>query len=111
MPLPSPSAPNERIGTIVISGGFLSGEETNGSREVYATKISTKATLEKRIRPNQTITICFSNEDMEHVTSPHDDALAINAEINGFDVKRVLVDSGSSSDVDAMLAMEGQRET
>lgn len=34
---------------------------------------------------------------MEHVTIPHEDALLIIAEINGYNVKRVLIDSCSST--------------
>lgn len=36
---------------------------------------------------------------MKHVTCLHDDALVIIIEINGYDVKRVLINSGSSTDV------------
>lgn len=36
---------------------------------------------------------------MEHVTCPHDNVLVIIAEINEYNVKRVLIDSGSSIDV------------
>lgn len=43
----------------------------------------------------ESIVIFLSDEGMEHVTNPYDDVLVIAAEINGFDVKRILVDSGA----------------
>lgn len=36
---------------------------------------------------------------MEHVTCPHDDTLVITAKINGYGVKRVFIDSDSSTNV------------
>ncbi|XP_075670445.1 uncharacterized protein LOC142640257 [Castanea sativa] len=39
--------------------------------------------------------IAFNDEDLEGTTQPHDDALVVTAQINGFIVKRVLVDQGS----------------
>lgn len=94
MSSPPLGALNYKRGTInVISGGFVSGGETNRVKEVYATSISMEATLGKRPCPNESITISFSDEDMEHVTKPHDDVLVITSEINGFDVKKFMVDS------------------
>lgn len=36
---------------------------------------------------------------MEHVTCPHDDALVITTEIDGYYVKRALIDSMNLTDV------------
>lgn len=49
---------------------------------------------------------------MDHVTCPHEDVLVITTEIDGYDEKRVPIDSGSSTNVlflDAMKNM-GKRE-
>ncbi|XP_075669902.1 uncharacterized protein LOC142639637 [Castanea sativa] len=43
--------------------------------------------------------IAFNDEDLEGTAQPHDDALVVTAWINGFVVKRVLVDQGSGAKV------------
>ena len=40
--------------------------------------------------------IAFNDDDLEGTIQPHDDALVVTARINGFIVKRVLIDQGSS---------------
>ena len=41
----------------------------------------------------------FSDEDKRGTIQPHDDALVVTLRIVGFDVKRVLVDSGSTVEI------------
>jgi hypothetical protein len=41
----------------------------------------------------------FSEKDSPHIIHPHDDALVITARVGGFDVKRILVDTGSAVDI------------
>jgi len=43
--------------------------------------------------------ISFDDDDLEGTIQPHDDALVVTAQINGFLVKRVMVDQGSRADV------------
>ena len=43
--------------------------------------------------------IAFNDDDLEGTIQPHDDALMVIAQINGFVVKRVLVNQGSSAKV------------
>ena len=43
--------------------------------------------------------IAFNDDDLEGTIQPHDDALVDAARINGFIVKRVLIDQGSSAEV------------
>ena len=43
--------------------------------------------------------IAFNDDDLEGTIQPHDDALVVTTRINGFTVKRVLVDQGSGAKV------------
>ena len=43
--------------------------------------------------------IAFNDDDLEGTIQPHDDALVVTAQINGFIVKRVLIDQGSGAEV------------
>ena len=43
--------------------------------------------------------IAFNDDDLEGTIQPHDDALEVTARINGFIVKRVLIDQGSGIEV------------
>ena len=42
--------------------------------------------------------IAFNDDDLEGMIQPHDDALVVTAQINGFIVKRVLIDQGSGAE-------------
>ena len=41
----------------------------------------------------------FSDEDKIGIIQPHDDALVITLQIGGYDVKRVMVDQGSTVEI------------
>ncbi|XP_030970607.1 uncharacterized protein LOC115990989 [Quercus lobata] len=43
--------------------------------------------------------IAFNDDDLEGTIQPHDDALVVVARINGFIVKRVLINQGSGAEV------------
>ena len=53
----------------------------------------------KRLRKGSSLILGFSDEDKEGTIQPHDDALVVTLRIGGFDVKRVLVDSGSAVEI------------
>ncbi|CAA0829049.1 Unknown protein, partial [Striga hermonthica] len=84
-------------GTIyMISGGPTDGDSNN------ARKGHVRAAKRKREEVGITgrmPVISFRAEDAEGVLLPHNDALVITAEVAGFDVKRVFIDTGSSVDV------------
>ena len=51
--------------------------------------------------------LSFSNEDKVGTLQPHDDALMVALKIDGCDVKRVLVDQGSSREIMYLDLFEG----
>ena len=53
----------------------------------------------KRAKVEVQTTLSFSNEDKVGTIQPHDDALVVTLKIGGYDVKKVLVDQGSSVEI------------
>ena len=53
---------------------------------------------EKKLKLTQE-PIVFNDDDLEGTIQPHDNALMVTARINGFIVKRVLIDQGSGVEV------------
>ena len=49
----------------------------------------------KKARVEIRSALSFSNEDNMETIQPHNDALVVNLRIEGYDVKRVIVDQGS----------------
>ncbi len=86
---PPPEDPNANrpiAGTInTIRGGASVGGALEGG------------TTPKRLRASEAIS--FSDEDLKGVEIPHDDAVVVFMVVNKFDVKRVLIDNGSSANV------------
>ena len=52
----------------------------------------------KRVRLEWPLVMGFSDEDKIGTIQPHDDALVITLRIEGYDVKRVMVDQGSEAE-------------
>lgn len=95
----------------MIKGGFASIGETNNAREVYASQASGITMVGKRKRPEDEMIVSFSKCKMEHVTCPRDDALVITMEIDGYNVKRVMIDSDSSTNVIFFYALKNMRKS
>ena len=53
----------------------------------------------KRIRSKALSTLGFSEEDKVGTFQPYDDALVVAIHIGGYNVKRVLVDQGSGTEI------------
>ena len=53
----------------------------------------------KRARLEWPLVMGFSDEDKIGTIQPHDDALVITLRIGGYDVKRVMVDQGSATEI------------
>ena len=53
----------------------------------------------KRARVEVRLALSFSNENKVGTIQPHDDALVVTHKIEGYDVKRVLVDQGNGAEI------------
>ncbi|XP_043701413.1 uncharacterized protein LOC122651907 [Telopea speciosissima] len=80
-----------------IFGGLGMGGETSNSRKQHARNVLQAEVTVKKRRIDHHIT--FSDEDLEDIQSPHDDALVIKMVIANCTVGRILVDNGSSADI------------
>ncbi|XP_024626709.1 uncharacterized protein [Medicago truncatula] len=81
-----------------ISGGFAGGGESRNLRKKYARQVmllgdNFSSSSEKY--PD----ITFSSKDFEQVIPHDDDPLVVSIQLLNWEIKRVLVDTGSSADV------------
>ena len=84
----------------MISGGSSLGMPSKRQRRAYARQIHHLATYPFSSPPRYTeIPISFGPEDARGVYFPHQDPLVISATIADFEVRRILVDGGSSVDL------------
>ncbi|XP_065004141.1 uncharacterized protein LOC135636380 [Musa acuminata AAA Group] len=88
---PCPRGPVERQIDVII------GRPTTGSNSSTARKAYARDTMEKCPRPKFEPEITFGTEEVKR--SHYDDALVISIRIANAQVKRVMVDTGSSTDV------------
>ena len=89
-PLPPP------LGVIEVI--HAASRSTATVRRVLMVACAEGESPEKRMKVGW-LTIAFDEEDLEGTIQPHDDALVVTARINGFLVKRVMIDQGSGADV------------
>lgn len=83
----------------VISEGFASIGETGGAREVYAnTDLGIRLGKEAPYGRRRGGYLLLRGR-YGHVTCPHEDTLVITTKIDGYHVKKVLIDSGISTNV------------
>ncbi|KAK3037629.1 hypothetical protein RJ639_030406 [Escallonia herrerae] len=80
-----------------ISGRPSAGGLSSSSRKAYARKVNLAQGSAKRTKAS--ISLEFDDADLDWVSLLHDDALVITLRINAFQVKRILVDTGSSADI------------
>ena len=55
--------------------------------------------MPKRVKMNVSLLLSFSDEDKLGTKQPHDDALVVTLRIGGYDVKRVMIDQGSATEI------------
>ena len=57
------------------------------------------SSMPKRAKVGVPLVLGFSDEDKIGTIQPHDDALVVTLRIDGYDVKRVMIDQGSAADI------------
>ena len=55
--------------------------------------------MPKRVKMNVPLVLSFSDVDKQGTIQPHDDALVVTLRIGGYDVKRVMIDQGSTTEI------------
>ncbi|GKV26048.1 hypothetical protein SLEP1_g35410 [Rubroshorea leprosula] len=86
----------------MITGGLEAGGLSSKQRKLYVREVKHQNRAQKRKFDdaewkNQPIT--FTSADLETVITPHNDPLVTSVRINNCEVQRVLVDTGSASDI------------
>jgi len=81
-----------------ISGGFAGGGESSSSRKKYLRQVMLWQEYDKQVAEHEP-NISFTPKDYQDVV-PHDvDPMVITLQIFKLDIKRVLIDPGSSVDI------------
>ncbi|MQL85138.1 hypothetical protein Taro_017669 [Colocasia esculenta] len=78
---------------LVLAGGSAGGGDSGRKRKAYASAV-VLGINQPSLEP-----ITFSADDAMGLSFPHDDALVIHADIDGYTVHRILVDNGAAPDV------------
>ncbi|XP_065628161.1 uncharacterized protein LOC136066966 [Quercus suber] len=88
-------------GTINVILAALGRTGTRPSRVLSVTQVlaGESQSESKKARKGFHPTLTFFEEDKDGTTQPHDDALVITLRIRDYDVRRVMVDSGSAAEV------------
>lgn len=86
----------------MIIGNIASGRYSNSAKKSYARSIGV-CSIQKKARFNQSIT--FSKEDLISIARIHDDALVVVGDIADFGIRTVLIDRGSTANVDHPYTM------
>ncbi|KAK3033701.1 hypothetical protein RJ639_033925 [Escallonia herrerae] len=91
----------ENAGTInTISRGIAAGGFSRRGRKAYTREVCiTSQSLSKKQKTTLVPTISFSEDEIGDIKTPHDDPLVVTLRVGNFDVKRILVDNGSSAEV------------
>ena len=55
--------------------------------------------MPKRIKMNVPLVLSFSDEDKLGTIQPHDNALVVTLRIGGYDVKRIMINQGSATEI------------
>ncbi|KAK3010829.1 hypothetical protein RJ639_011513 [Escallonia herrerae] len=91
----------KNAGTInTISRGLAARGSTGRTRKAYAREVCiTSQPPNNKSKTVPIAAITFSDKDSKDIKTPHDDPLVIAIKAGNFDVKRVLIDNGSSAEI------------
>ena len=95
------AAPNPPFGTINVIFAALGRTGSCPSRIMSVSCYSDKDSnsMPKRIKTNVPLVLSFLDVDKQGTIQPHDDALVVTLRIGGYDVKRVMIDQGSATEI------------
>ncbi|XP_020224171.1 uncharacterized protein LOC109806206 [Cajanus cajan] len=88
-----------------VAGGFAGGGPTSAARKRYSRSVLTVSEFRRPPQPE----ISFSDSDYEGVAPHEDDPVVVSAIVMGYNVKRVLIDQGSSADILFWETFEGMK--
>ncbi|VFQ95927.1 unnamed protein product [Cuscuta campestris] len=93
-----PAPKKEHIGMIFSGpeGGDSAAQRKNWVRSIYVGEVSAEPARRKHTRSEP---IVFTDRDLPPTGEDHNDPLVITLDINGVDIARVLVDTGSSVNI------------
>ena len=89
------------LGTINVTFAAPGRTGSCPSRVILISRPSTEesSSMPKRAKMGIPLVLGFLDEDKVGTIQPHDDALVVTLRIGGYDVKRVMIDEGSASDI------------
>ncbi|XP_010695334.1 uncharacterized protein LOC104907994 [Beta vulgaris subsp. vulgaris] len=83
---------------LVISGGFAAGGPTNRGHKNYLRELS-QVMLTNQAEYDPFPKIVVSEQDRGKIRTPHDDPLVVEMKIANLRVRRILIDTGSTTDI------------
>ncbi|KAL2898004.1 Tetraacyldisaccharide 4'-kinase, partial [Bienertia sinuspersici] len=90
----------------VITGGFASGGPTIKGTKDYMRKLPQVMVLDKAKEEGKFPEVRICEQDRGKIKTPHDDPLVVELKIANLKVRRILIDTGSSSDIFSMDYLE-----
>ena len=95
----TPSRPPLRTINVIFAAPSRTG--LSPSKVMYVARMSSEGINQelKRARVEWPLIMGFSDEDKIGTIQPHNDALVITLRIGGYDVKRLMVDQGSATEI------------
>ena len=89
------------IGTINVILAALGRTGSCPSRVMFVARLPTEDNdwEFKKVKKGASLVLGFSDEDKIGIIQPYNDALVVSLRIEGFDVKKVLIDQGSAVEV------------